>query len=108
MPKFLTGYHYNEEEINGHLKKYIGYWLVQINDNKFATGQILKNPIEVVKGRILASWVQKSLEPWFTPREKCQSDHGVRGPQKTYFKAYTIHWHGPMGFVVGEAKEVIW
>ena len=42
MPKFLTGCHYNEEEISWHLKKYIGYWPVQINGNKFATGEILK------------------------------------------------------------------
>jgi hypothetical protein len=54
MPKFLTDCHYNEEEISRHLKKSIGYWPVQINDNKFATGQILKKPVEVVKGRILA------------------------------------------------------
>jgi hypothetical protein len=32
----------------------MGYWPVQINGNKFATGQILKKPVEVVKGRILA------------------------------------------------------
>jgi hypothetical protein len=31
------------------------YWPVQINGNKFATGQILKKPVEVVKGRILDS-----------------------------------------------------
>ena len=24
-------------------------------------------------------------------KEKCQSDHGVRGPQNTYFRAYIIH-----------------
>jgi hypothetical protein len=54
MPKFLAGCHYNEEEISGHLKKYIGYWLVQMNGNKFATGQILRGLVEVVKGRILA------------------------------------------------------
>jgi hypothetical protein len=54
MPKFLAGCHYNEEEISRHLKNNIGYWPVQINDNKFATGQILKKPVEVAKGRILA------------------------------------------------------
>ena len=47
----------------GTWKKSIGYWPVQLNDNKFATGQILKKPVEVVKGRILASWAQKSPEP---------------------------------------------
>jgi hypothetical protein len=54
MPKFLAGCQYNEEEISWHLKKSIGYWPVQINGNKFATGQILEKPVEVVKGRILA------------------------------------------------------
>jgi hypothetical protein len=53
MPKFLVDCHYNEEEIRRHLKKK-GYWPVQLNGNKFATGQILKKPVEVVKGQILA------------------------------------------------------
>jgi hypothetical protein len=30
------------------------YWPVQMNGNKFATCQIMKKPVEVVKGRILA------------------------------------------------------
>jgi hypothetical protein len=54
MPKFLAGCHYNEEEVSRHLKQNIGYWPVQMNGNKFATGQILKKTVEVVKGRILA------------------------------------------------------
>jgi hypothetical protein len=49
------------------LEKYIGYWPVQINGNKFATGQILEKPVEVVKGRILAGWAQKSPEPCLPP-----------------------------------------
>jgi hypothetical protein len=36
------------------LKISLGYWPVQVNGNKFATGQILRKPVEVVKGRILA------------------------------------------------------
>jgi len=54
VPKFLAGCHYNEEEISRNFKKNIGYWPVQIHGNKFATGQILKNPVELVKGWILA------------------------------------------------------
>jgi hypothetical protein len=54
MPKFLGSCHYNEEEISRHLKKNIGYWPVQINGNKFATGRILRKPVEVVKRRVLA------------------------------------------------------
>jgi hypothetical protein len=60
MPKFLAGCHYNEEEISWHLKKNIGYWPVQIDRNKFATGQILIKPVEVVKGRIF-SWLSSKV-----------------------------------------------
>jgi hypothetical protein len=54
MPNFLASCHYNEEEISQHLEKNIGYWPVQMNGNKFATGEILEKPVEVVKGWILA------------------------------------------------------
>jgi hypothetical protein len=43
-----------KKKLAGTWKKSIGYWLVQINGNKFATGQFLKKLVEVVKGRILA------------------------------------------------------
>ena len=46
MLKFLAGCHYNEEEISRHL-----------------IDQILKKPVEVVKGRILVGWAQKSPKP---------------------------------------------
>jgi hypothetical protein len=36
-----------------------------MNGNKFATGQILRNPTEVVEGRILAGGAQKPPEPCF-------------------------------------------
>ena len=62
MPKFLAGSHGNEEEISRHLKQNTGYWRVQMNGNKFATGQILEKPVEVVKGRILAGLARKSPE----------------------------------------------
>ena len=65
MPKFLVGCHYNEEEISRHLKTNIGYWPVQIDGNKFATGQILRKPVEVVKGQILVGWAQKSSKPCY-------------------------------------------
>ena len=70
MSKFLAGCHHNEEEISQHLKRNIGFWPAQINGNKFATGQILGKPVEVVKGRILAGWAQKSPEPWMGGIEK--------------------------------------
>ena len=35
-----------------------------MNGNRFATGQILKKPVEVVKGQISAGRAQKSPEHW--------------------------------------------
>jgi hypothetical protein len=52
-----------KKKLDGTWKISIRYWPVQINGNKFATGQIPKKPVEVVKGRILAGWAQKSPEP---------------------------------------------
>jgi len=60
MPKLLAGRHYNEEEISRHLGKNIRYWPVQMNGNKFATGQILNKPVEVVKGADL-SWLSSKV-----------------------------------------------
>jgi hypothetical protein len=34
-----------------------------MNGNKFATGEILGKPVEVLKERILAGWSEKSPEP---------------------------------------------
>jgi hypothetical protein len=42
------------KKLAGNGKKYIGYWPVQTNGNKFTTDQILRKPVEGVKGRILA------------------------------------------------------
>jgi hypothetical protein len=42
MPELVAGCHYNEEEISQHLKTNIGYRPVQMNGNKFATGEVLK------------------------------------------------------------------
>ena len=60
----------------------------------------------------ICDWLLNSSSFWdhfgLHQGKKYQSDHEVRDPQKTYFKAYFIHWHGPKGFAVGETKEVLW
>ena len=64
MPKILAGCHYNEEKISRHLKIYIRYWPVQINDNKFTTGQILKKTGRSCEGadfRWLSSKISRTL-----------------------------------------------
>ena len=43
----------------------------------------------------------------YTSRKKCKSDHGTWGLRKAYFQAYIIHYHDPMSFAMGEAKEVL-
>ena len=55
-------------------------------------------------------WLVVELIPGplqFTSGQKSKSDHGIRGPQKVYFQVYIIHCHGPTGFALGEAKEVL-
>jgi hypothetical protein len=56
-----------KKKLAGTWKTNIGYWPVQIDGNKFATGQILRKPVEVVKGWTLAGWAQKSPGPWTVP-----------------------------------------
>jgi len=67
MSKFLDGCIdiTMKKELAGTWKTNIGYWPVQINGNKFATGQVLEKLVEVVKVRILVGWAQKSTEPCF-------------------------------------------
>jgi hypothetical protein len=76
MPKFLAGCYYNQEEISWHLKKKsIGYWRVQMNGNKFATGQILKKTggsCEGVDFSWLSSKVSRTLD-------RDESHRGVKG-----------------------------
>jgi hypothetical protein len=52
----MAGCHYNEEETSRHLerKKSIGYWAVQMNGNKFTTGQNPEKTGRSVKGWVLA------------------------------------------------------
>jgi hypothetical protein len=63
----------------GTLKKRIGYWPVQMNGNKFATGEILRKPVEDVKGRILAGGAQKSPEPWWHGKGSATAEEGREG-----------------------------
>ena len=53
-------------------------------------------------------WLVVELDSWtlwFTTRTQHKNDHGVQGPQKTYFKAYIIHWHCSTCFAVGKTKK---
>ena len=56
-----------------------------MNGNKFASGQILKKLVEVVKGQILADWAQKSPEPCF------RADNCIFIPQKLMDDFPAIH-----------------
>jgi hypothetical protein len=70
MPKFLTGCHYNEEEINRDLKNLYIYIYIYAGPNWWQQvcnrSNPEKKPVEVVKGRILAGWAQKSPKPCFS------------------------------------------
>jgi hypothetical protein len=74
-------------------KKNRGYRLVQMNGNKFATGQIVRKPVEVVKGRISAGWTWKSPEPWL--EEHHMPSTAVPKPfQKEILQYYTTYRTG--------------
>ena len=51
----------------------------------------------------ICDWLLNSLWDHFDlhQEKKCQSDHGVWGPQKTHVEAYNIHWNDPTVFAVG-------
>ena len=62
--------------------------------------------------KLSQAFVKSMIGCWTRPgttlvhtKEKMSVCHGVRGPQKTYFKPYVIHWHSPRGFATGEAKR---
>ena len=74
MPKFLAGWHYKDEEISRHLKRNIGYWRFQMNGNKFAISQILRIPVEVVKGADF-SWLSSKVS-----RTLISADHAPNLP----------------------------
>ena len=56
---------------------------------------------------VIGYWTRPVTTSVYT-KEKTSEWPCSWGPQKTYFKVYIIHWHGPTSFVVGEAKEVVW
>ena len=46
--------------------------------------------------KVMCDWLLNLFRNDFSLHQgyKCESNHGVRGPHKTCFKAYVIHWHG--------------
>ena len=40
---------------------------------------------------VIGCWTCPNTTSVYTKKKNCQSDHGIWGPQKTYFKAYIIH-----------------
>ena len=56
------------------------------------TSTIIKSSQGLIKYAI-GCWTRPMTVLFYTKEKKCQSDRGVWGPQKTYFKAYIIHWH---------------
>ena len=65
--------------------------------------KVVPRPCKICDWLLNSSWDHLG----FTPRKKCHSGHKVWGPQKTYFNAYIIQWHGPTGFVGGETTNVL-
>ena len=78
MPKFLTGCHYNVIEISQHLEKYIGYWPVQVNGNKLATGQILEKTGRSCEWADFSWWSSKVSRTLSRKRQRPSASVSVR------------------------------
>ena len=63
--------------------------------------EVVPRPYKICNWLLNSSWNHFGLHQ----RKKCQSDHEVWDPQKTYFKVYIIQWYGPTGFAVGRGKR---
>ena len=63
--------------------------------------EVVPRPCKICDWLLNLSWDYFGLHQG----QKCQSDHGSRGFQKTCFRAYIIHWHGPSDFAAGVAKR---
>ena len=99
MPKFLAGCHYNEEEISRHLKKNIGYWPVQTNGNKFATGQILKKkPGRSCEGAEF-SWLSSKVTRTLLPIDAFNLGSLVDMSRHFTSKLLVTYWLG-LGFLL--------
>ena len=40
---------------------------------------------------MIGCWTRPKTTSIYTKEKKCESDYGVQGPLKIYFKAYIIH-----------------
>ena len=65
--------------------------------------EFVPRPCKICDWLLNSSWDHFGLHQG----KKFESGHEIRGPQKTYFKAYIIHCCGPTYFAVGEAKGVL-
>ena len=62
--------------------------------------EVLQRPSKIF------DWLLNSSPDYFGLHQGKNVRVTMRFP-KTYFKAYIIHLHGPTGFAMGEAKEVL-
>jgi hypothetical protein len=61
-------------------------------------------PLKICDWPLNSSWDYFNLHQE-EEEEKCKSERGTWGPQKAYFQAYIIHYHGPAGFCNGRDKK---
>ena len=56
---------------------------------------------------VIGYWTHPKTTSVYIKKKKCKSDHETWDLQNVYFHAYIMHCHGPTGFAMGEAKEVL-
>ena len=75
------------ELVVGHYKTLTSLFSTLLHDVYTIDHEVIPRPCEVCDWMLYSPWDDSSLHQG----KKCESDHGVPSPQKTYFKAYVIH-----------------
>jgi hypothetical protein len=81
----MAGCHYNEEETSRHLerKKSIGYWAVQMNGNKFTTGQNPEKTGRSCEG-VGFSWLSSKVSRTLNPASLVMNSGGYSSIQRAW------------------------
>ena len=86
--------------------------ILSLHDNWFLLTnakwiRVLKDPTFKLKIKyVIGCWTRPKNNLVYT-KEKCRVTMEFKVLKNLILKAYIIHWRGPMGFAVEEAKEVL-
>ena len=74
----------------------------------YITEGTMKSSLALLK-YVIGCWTRPGIGSVYIKEEKlwCKTEHGTWGCQRFVFKPTFVHCHGPSGFVVEEANELL-